>query len=60
MVSRYRRYLPAALIGVVGLVVVAVIAFASGSEAAVLWGGGAVGVVTGIAIAAISGRVRSD
>ena len=60
MASRYRRYLPAALIAVVGLVVVGVIGFASRSEAAVLWGGGAVGVITGIAIAAISGRVNSD
>lgn len=56
MAQRYRRYLPAAVIVVVGLVLVGIIGFTSKSESAVLWSGGLLGVIAGVAIAAASGR----
>lgn len=52
----YARYWPAALILIAGFAVVAYLAAGPGGMGSIAWAGGTVGVLTGIAIAAINGR----
>lgn len=50
------RYWPVGVIIAIGLAIVAWIGLTSGSVSGISWAGGAIGVLAGIAIAAISGR----
>ena len=56
MAEYVRRYWIAGVVLIVGIVVVALVGLTSRDTGAVMWLGGAVGVATGIAIAAIQGR----
>ena len=58
-VQRFRRYWPVAVILVIGLGVVTGLSATGDDFGRVGWACGAIGVIAGVAIAAISGRDNS-